>query len=539
MMTAVRGSILAMVVGWVLFAGIYFWQNKSSAAKKIFLGLIALIVIFIFVAFMLRSSGVITTGYFERITNFSPTNFTVQTRFWTWQAGIDGWNDHLKTIFVGWGPENFNLPFSIHFNPKFYTGPGSETLFDRAHNMFVEVLVTMGVVGFLSYASIFAAIFFTLRKIISQNSEYKYLAMGLVPLTLVYIIHNCFIFDTSANYITFFSILGLVYFISGKNEPVTQISKNRNGLATIVAAVLIILMTVLIYKTDIIPTKANYANTRGIVAGWTGDANPANFAKYFEEAVKKYKESVEYNSFGTYEYRHKIAQYVLDKSNKASAIKNYNEIMLYVVTELEKTATEFPIDYLPRLYLSRLYVTLDKNNNDNDSKYNDLALKYSTEALNLAPNFVRTYYEIGQVYLNKKDYNMASKYFAKAVELNPKVGLSLWYAGIVEFERKNYDVAYDFVGRAIDLGFAMNEQDYNRALNIFIIQGNKARIAQVAEMMVKSYPNSPSQRAVAAVAFARAGMLDKAEEQARAAAKLDKAFEVEAKVFVESLGRQW
>src|SRR6185369_11974907 len=147
-MTAVRGSVMGLTLGLALFIGLYFSQTHSKQARKLLIGLVGLLIIFVGFAFLFRTSSLVQNSpYLRRVTDFSLSTYTVQTRFWAWQAGLEGWKENPKTILLGWGPENFNIPFSKYFNPKFFNGPGSETLFDRAHNMFVEVLVTMGLIG--------------------------------------------------------------------------------------------------------------------------------------------------------------------------------------------------------------------------------------------------------------------------------------------------------------------------------------------------------------------------------------------------------
>src|SRR3989338_9747256 len=170
LMTAVRGSLLGYAVGLTVFAFLWMKYKKSNIGRTLFKTLVVSVLLFIAFSFLFgNSSFVKESRYLSRITSLSFTSPTVQTRFWAWQAGLRGWRENPKTILLGWGPENFNIPFSKNFNPKFFAGSGSETLFDRAHNMFVEVLVTMGIIGLLAYVYIFIAMFAFLRKFLKNN----------------------------------------------------------------------------------------------------------------------------------------------------------------------------------------------------------------------------------------------------------------------------------------------------------------------------------------------------------------------------------
>lgn len=532
LMTAVRGSILGIGVGFLVFALLYSSSYKSKKAKKAFLGLVTLLVIFVgFAQLMKNSSFVQSSGYLKRVTDFSFTSYTVQTRFWAWEAGFKGWKEGPKTILLGWGPENFNIPFSKYFNPKFYQGPGSETLFDRAHNMFVEILVTMGLLGFLSYVWIFIASLRLLWKKIHDKEHLLY-GVGLTALLFAYAIHNSFIFDTSANFIAFFTVLGFISFLaipkSDPNQKLVKPKRINEGLWTLSLFGLLIFITVFIYAFNVKPSIANYTTTRGIVAGWAGD---------FKGAVAKFQEAVSYDVPGKYEYRHRFAQFLLEQTQSKEITPESAEVIKLAITETEKNIEENKPDYLPYLYTARLYVTLGKD--DPESEYNDKALELSLKAIELAPDFVRAYYEIGQAYLNKRDLVSAAKYFRIAAELNPEVGLSIWYWGIVEAESGNLEEGLKIIERAINSGYKPSENDIGKLINIYVKTNNINGLIWGYETLVSARPDNPQYHASLAAAYARVGRVADATKEAKAAAAIDSAFEPEAKAFIESIGGSW
>lgn len=531
-MTAVRGSILGIGFGFLLFPLLYAGAYRSKKAKNIFIGLIATLLILVTFILIFRDDVIKKSGYISRITDFSLKSYTVQTRFWAWQAGFNGWKETPKTILLGWGPENFNIPFSKHFNPKFFAGPGSETLFDRAHNMFVEILVTMGLLGIVSYLWIFISSFRILwRKI--HNKEAVLYGVGLTSLLAAYIIHNSFIFDTSANLLVFFTILGFISFLSFPKQAgdvkFSRRSRMSGGVLSLVAVSLAILIMVGIYFINILPVRANYATTRAIVTGWAGD---------FNGAVAKYDRALKYDVPGKYEIRHRFAQYVIEKAHSAKLTPEYVSAINRAIEETKKNVEENKIDYLPYLYLSRLYIILGKD--DPLSEYNDLALESALAALDLAPDFVRTHYEIGQVYLNKKDFDNAAVYFKRASELNPEVALSRWYWGIVEIDRGNTELGLIIIEPLIESEvYIPAENNIGRLINVYLKKGDLGKIVWIYEVVVKFWPDNPQYRASLAGAYARVGKIDEAVIQARRTVELDPSYESEASSFVKSLGREW
>lgn len=541
LMTAVRGSILALGVGLFLFFLLRMMLLNSRQAKKAVLSIVVFAVLFVGFAFAFKDSSIVRkSGYLTRLTDFSLQTFTVQTRFWAWQAGIDGWNDSFRTVILGWGPENFNIPFSINFNPGFFTSPGAETLFDRAHNMFVEILVTMGLLSFTAYLWLFVSIFSALKKMIKERKEDMTFGIGLTALTVAYIIHNSFIFDTSANFITFFTILGFISWLTQRdanirmytndtnNTNATNTQKPNKALFQTVAIAMFIAVLVLIYQTNIIPTKANYTTTRAVIRGWEKD---------FNGAVEKYKKALEYDTFGKYDIRHRFAQFVLDFVSSGKLNLEREKAIKGVIEEVNKNVEESRLDYLPHLYLSRLNIVLGKE--DPASPYNDIALGHVSKALEISPTFVRSYYEVAQIYLNKKDYAKAAEWFEKAVNLNPNVGISYWYWGLTELEAGNTEKGIELVNTAFSKEYRGSENDLARLVNYYSKINYLPGIVNAFERLIILNPKNAQYRASLAAGYARVGRIDDAVAQARAAAKIDPAFEAEARAFVQSLGRTW
>jgi len=155
-LTAVRGSILSFIGALLLLAFFSLFVSKKRKIKFTALALLVLILALISVFWLCRNqSWVQENPYLRRITDISLETTTVQTRLWGWQAALKGWQERF---ILGWGPENFNLLFAKHFNPKYYQGFGSEFVWDRAHNVILNTGATMGIIGLLSYLGIFGVI---------------------------------------------------------------------------------------------------------------------------------------------------------------------------------------------------------------------------------------------------------------------------------------------------------------------------------------------------------------------------------------------
>ena len=123
--------------------------------------------------------------------------------------------------------------------------------------------------------------------------------------------------------------------------------------------------------------------------------------------------------------------------------------------------------------------------------------------------------------------------------MNPNVGTSLWYLASVKYQLSDKEGAADLTEKALKLGFSISESDYLRIVQISLDVKNNDRVAWAIEELTKISPDNAQYWASAAVAYSRIGQIDKAIESAKTAARIDPKFEAEARVFVQSLGRQW
>ncbi|HPY75278.1 MAG: O-antigen ligase family protein [Planctomycetes bacterium] len=122
----------------------------------------------------------------------------IQIREYTWPIAWKGFCD--QPIF-GWGQENYAYVFNKYYHPSLYYEKGEWC--DRAHNVFLERLVTGGIFGFLSYISIYIAFFYTLWK----KRKFSWINIFFSALCLAYLVFLTFSFDNIVSHISFVSIL--------------------------------------------------------------------------------------------------------------------------------------------------------------------------------------------------------------------------------------------------------------------------------------------------------------------------------------------
>jgi len=177
--THTRGAYYGLFIGLLLFAFLFILKKvrfagiASLKAKKIgFILLISFILI--------GSFGV----YFQK-ERFLKTE---EARMVSWKIS---WSAFKERPLLGWGLENYILAFAKHYDPNW---PITEW-FDKAHSNFWEFSVTAGILGLLSYLSLFVL------GVIHHAP--------IAPILIAYFIMQLFWIDTTTTLMLFFMTLAL------------------------------------------------------------------------------------------------------------------------------------------------------------------------------------------------------------------------------------------------------------------------------------------------------------------------------------------
>lgn len=529
--TAVRGSIIAFWTALFLLGLFYLCFLKSQKIKRYLL--VGLLIFLILVGFVWLNKDQAWTrkiNWVKKITTISLKTSTLQTRLWSWRSGLEGWKERP---ILGWGPENFVLAHAKHFDSRHFTSIGSETIWDRAHNIILEMLTTMGIIGLLSYLSIFYIIYYLFIKRFREK-RIDMTTIGVFGIMLVaYFIHNLFIFDTTANYLLFFLVLGYINFTTssavprdiGTKEDIVRKEKRPNAVLIVV---LLILATVLIFKTNIEPAKANYATTRAIIIGRTGDG---------QKAFEKYQEALSYKSLqGKYEIRHKLATFVIQYNGilRQKGKESNKEMFYYALEEVNKSVEAHPLDYVPYLYIGRIYILSIA---DGLESAGDQAEASIMKAMALNDKNPRIWYELGQAQLSQKKYDRAIESFKSALALNPNVRESLWFLGMTYAQAGNTEEALKYIEPAIKKGYAYNKSisDISRLINLYSKIGEYFNVVELYKQAIKLRPTNPQFYVSLAVTYARIGDKENAILYANEAVRVDPKVKEQVEEFINSL----
>src|SRR4030042_2756952 len=168
-----KGAVAAFVIGiFILFFGFLLTVLFLSDQKKL-----KIIILSLMALFALAILGFSQTNYIKQKTEDLWQSTSIQSRVVVWQMGWQGWQERF---WLGWGLENFNVPFAKYYDSELPLS--GDTWYDRVHNIVLDIGGSSGILGLISYLSIFGVAIFGLLKLLSKVSEKKNL---IVPLAIV------------------------------------------------------------------------------------------------------------------------------------------------------------------------------------------------------------------------------------------------------------------------------------------------------------------------------------------------------------------
>ena len=289
-----------------LFAGILLAVSISSLFRiKDTLRKVGAGVFITIIAAVLLFQGVKDTEYVQsspvltRLASISPTDLTGMSRLSIWKVSYDAW---LERPLLGYGQENFSYIYARNFVPSQMWN--LEAWYDRSHNVFFDWLIAAGVLGLLSYLSLFAIPLYLMWK---KENDMPILEKSIITGALGgYFIHNIFVFDNLTSYILFITLLAYIV-MATRNGGGASEKKTELNPALIEPAVYLGLL-VAIYFFIYQPYRVNQLLILGL------DVSRATQTMSFADVVKQQKlvftEAIEMKTLGSVEAEEQFMQTV-------------------------------------------------------------------------------------------------------------------------------------------------------------------------------------------------------------------------------------
>ncbi len=411
--SATRGSIIGAALGLALIL-FYMFLNLDYKKRGLVLGIILILCIIILIMFINLKSLEKLPGA-SVLNRFTELNLNGREKIWA--AFPPAFT--AKPI-LGWGYDSF-----IFISNKYMkTGQVTSFFYDRAHNKLLEILLYSGIVGFISYLSIFFIIFYLILKYgkpwNKSNNKLKVpYSLIILSFFVCYFIQNIFLFDNVNTYILFFLVAGFANnafyspekslktndsFIPKKSWPIV--------LKIFFAAIVFLVITDTIYEVNIKPTIAamNF---------------PAAAGSDYKKAFSDYKNAIKMHTI----YDNDLTMNFIDGSLNLLENNNYgNDFKQEIIDELIKTKpflyknikTEHQKVSISYEYLARIdeqKYLLDKDEKDLSDMENILK-----GAISFNPYAPATYELFGELKILKNSYPEGESYIKKGCSMDNSMG---------------------------------------------------------------------------------------------------------------------
>ena len=441
LLTQTRGAFLGLLAGFIVWG--LALAMVYSKKRMVFIGSITAVATVIAAAgfiFINRDRPfVMNNELLNRFTTINLQDTTAQQRLFSWQTG---WRAFKDRPLLGWGMENYHAAFNQYFDASYYDIVKTGTYFDKAHNIIVELLVTNGVLGLLSYLLLLGVMAYHIAR--RRDGKAGVTAAALLALLAAYVVQNIFVFDTVVTYLAFFLTLGYVYHLHTDgamqldNAPAPRFS---SALPIAALALALAVAGYLVIWQNIQPARSAYYMRHALNEANKRPYRYADFSALLRRSL----------SFGTIW----DAEYIIEYTTFYKQLREQSDVDTGAVLPDVKFIAAVGERYLPHSHndakfisqLAGIYELVYEygQNEDDLTRAEDLI----QQAIALSPGRVFYYHILAQIYeFNGRD-EQALATLETARALNDNLGQTYWALGIMYSKLSRHDEAITAVREAV------------------------------------------------------------------------------------------
>jgi O-antigen ligase/tetratricopeptide (TPR) repeat protein len=444
--TLSRGAWLGTLVGIVFFFLVYsFARKKKKMTLAITLIVVLMLILGIFVNLfdiLPKESDSLIWLRIRSLATFSGATSILRLKIW--QAGLDIIKE--KPI-LGYGLETQTFNFIRYYEPSWAIYEKINICPDRAHNEFLDLLLTSGILGLISFLILIGYFFWQgLKKLITR---YSLLTILLLSGLLAVLVSHQFSFPVTVTGLYFWLFLGLLTVNSwsdGERREIKLVVSPWFTKSVIIGLAILVGLTVW------------YVNIRLVVADWHFRETQLIVNRQdWSKVIRGYELALKYNPEEPY-YRRELASDLLNYVAKAQNKKDKIKILDFAydsINEIPFAGKDFTT--LARrarvLTFYGLYVD-EKHFQGAEENYKGLS--------ELSPQMARVYIDWAEMYLMKKDFSKARNLYYQAISLYPDINHPYMNQEHRYFVAKEMAVAYKGLGQA-----QLNLGHYGQAIEAF------------------------------------------------------------------------
>lgn len=296
-----RGTMIGIVIGGFVTLGLEAYK-ETGKMRKVFAGVLVTATILIGSIFVFKNTQFIQSSpTLSRLSSISFSDVTASSRLSMWKISYEAW---LERPILGYGQDNFSYVFARKFIPEKMCN--LEPWYDRSHDVFFDWLVAGGILGLLTYLSLYGV---ALWLMWGKESGMPFREKAIITGAIVgYFIHNIFVFDNLTSYILFAALLAYIV-VRTQGDNAHNHGKaffDDESMNYIWIPVVGVLLLGTLYYVNYRPILVNRLVIEGMSIGQYAQTMP------FADAVKKqqnaFTSAIAMNTLGSEEAREQFLQ---------------------------------------------------------------------------------------------------------------------------------------------------------------------------------------------------------------------------------------
>lgn len=418
-----RGALVGLAAGLAVFAVAYGLMTPNKKAKRTVLACVALAFIGYGLLFAARNTEIVQSSPLARFTSFGGAR---TTRFIAWDIA---WKGFLDRPVTGWGIDTFHILFNEKYNPESLRYGYYETWFDRSHNTVMDILSMNGLVGLVTFVSIFIALFWSVIRAYRRGWIDVPITSVLISLPVAYFVQNLFVFDHPAAFSMSFLMYALVIVATTaqfNEKPEDGASEGSapspRAIPWIAFGVLQIVMLFVAYSYSLLPFRASMISIRSNTAFGQGRYEDA-----YQNAKKAFEVPTPYLDEQTFlQSRNVIDLAVGGKLQGLPFWKDWHDLIIKVS---QKHLEAHDNNAHPRFVLARFTETLSPLVQEDHA----IADEQFKKVIELSPKRQQMYYSYARFLIDRNRKDEAYDLLKQAVAFDPELGESHWMLGLHMF----------------------------------------------------------------------------------------------------------
>lgn len=447
-----RGSWIAAILAVILVISLFLYKYKARIILPKFKSLALVFLIIIITLSYIGLSNNLNNEYWK---NRIVSTISMEHRLHIWSIGLQAFKE--KPL-IGWGLESFKIAFNKYNKHSLenttHHVPFQETHADRAHNEYIDMAVTGGIVALIIYILlIFGSLITNLRYVINSsvknNPSRLWMAAGFAGSLLAYAIYVMSAFHVIVN------IPWLLLALAWTNNLTLEESASSSPINSIpvrtIPFIVIVTTLTLLYYSVITPVLAVNAANKGIIG--------LNQGK-IEESIDNLETALSYNSFVSNAIRVQSTVLAINSpiADQESVINNF---YAYITEIADDTFITEPYNSYYYLLYGIHYGRLSELNPDLLEK----AEYYLQKSAQFSPGSGEAYFQWGKMYFNLGKMTKAKIKLERALLLIPNNKNVYAFAGSFYILTGDVNRGITFLQKAIALGCKIESMNIETLLN--------------------------------------------------------------------------